>query len=70
MGSSGVMHHTFYAHSKEDYEKIGLKVIHYGKNSALIENNKTKFIGNYRHPDHSGCLFLCLLFKREYVNLA
>lgn len=67
VSSSGIMHHTFYAHSKEDCEKIGLKVTPYGKNSALI---KTEFIGDYRHPDHPGCLFLCLLFKREYINLA
>lgn len=37
VSSSGIMHHTFYAHSKEDYEKIGLKVTPYSKNSALIE---------------------------------
>ena len=37
VSSGGIMRHTFYAHSKEDYEKLGLKVTPYGKNSALVE---------------------------------
>ena len=37
VSSGGIMRHTFYAYSKEDYEKLGLKVTPYGKNSAMIE---------------------------------
>lgn len=64
MSSSGIMRHTFYAHSKEDYEKIGLKATPYSKKSALIENNKRVY-GDYRHPDCPGCLFLCLLNSKN-----